>query len=80
MKLDKLVGLKLALLDKLMGCRTVERSRLFVQEGELWRENEYHCERCGKFFFKSERPVNHHEFWEDDNYYLLPLADTVTER
>ncbi len=69
------VMLRNAILDKIVGCKTTERGSYFVQGREVWRETEFYCERCEKFFFRSQRRLAADEFWEDDSYYLLPVAD-----
>lgn len=68
--------LKNIILDKLIGCRTAERAGYFVRDEQLWRETEYYCERCGRFFFRSQRRLAASEFWEDDSLYTLPLKNS----
>ncbi|HZS10273.1 MAG TPA: hypothetical protein VFD58_35925 [Blastocatellia bacterium] len=79
MSVAGLVMLKNAIFDKLIGCKTTERAAYYVQEQQVWRETEFYCERCGKFFFRAQRRVTADEFWEDDSYYVLPLADSVAD-
>ncbi len=75
MSLAKLVMLKNIMLDKLIGCRTAERGGYYVRNNELWRETEYYCDRCGKFFFRSQRRLSSSEFWEDDSLYVMPATE-----
>lgn len=79
MILPYLTAIRNALLDKLVGCKTVERAGYYLKDDQLWRESEYYCERCGKFFFRSHRRLAAGEFWEDDSCYLMPL-DAVAEK
>ncbi len=69
------VMIKNAILDKVVGCKTTERGSYYVQGQEIWRETEFYCARCERFFFRSHRRLAADEFWEDDSYYILPLAD-----